>query len=72
MSVFLPCKIDELTIVAVVDDVDFICLTETRLSQSIPDSALFLPKFIAFRNDRVVASGGLLLNVGRWKNLKIS
>jgi hypothetical protein len=53
----LASKIDELTIVAHVNDVDFICLTESWLSQSIPDSALSLSNFIVFRNDRAVASG---------------
>jgi hypothetical protein len=54
----LASKIDELTIVAHVNDVDFNCLTESWLSQSIPDSALSLSNFIVFRNDRAVASGG--------------
>ena len=54
----LASRIDELTIVAHVNDVDFICLTESWLSQSIPDSALSLSNFIVFRNDRAVASGG--------------
>jgi hypothetical protein len=44
----LASKIDELTIVAHVNDVDIICLTESWLSQSIPDSALSLSNFIVF------------------------
>jgi hypothetical protein len=55
---YLASKIDELMIVAHVNDVDFICSTESWLSQSIPDSALSLSNFIVFRKDRAVASGG--------------
>ena len=36
----LIAEIDELTIVAHVNDVDFICLAESWLSQAIPDSTL--------------------------------
>ena len=38
----LASKIVELRIVAQDNDVDFICLTESWLSQSIPDTALSL------------------------------
>ena len=54
----LAPKIDELKLIAEVNDADFICLTETWLSQSIPDAALSLSNFILFRNDRQISHGG--------------
>ncbi len=42
----LASKIVELGIVAQVNDVDFICLTESWLSQSIPDTTLSLSNSI--------------------------
>jgi len=38
---------------ALVDDIDILCLTETHLDPSVPDSELVLDDFnILFRNDR--------------------
>ena len=51
-------KIDELKLIALVNDLDFICLTGSWLSQTIPDSALSLSNFILFRNDREISHGG--------------
>ena len=54
----LVSKVDELATVALVNDVDMICITETWLSSSIPDSLISLPNFVLFRNDRTFSSGG--------------
>ena len=46
-------KIDQSETVALINEADFICITESWLSQSIPDTAMLLSNFILFRNDRV-------------------
>ena len=51
-------KIDELEVVANVNEADIICITETWLTSDIPDSALSYSNFVLFRNDRTVSIGG--------------
>ena len=51
-------KIDELEVVANVNEADIICITETWLTPDIPDSALSYLNFVLFRNDRTVSIGG--------------
>lgn len=52
-------KIDELECVAVQNNVDVICLTETWLFDDIPDSAVSLRDFVLLRKDRPSHAGGL-------------
>ena len=54
----LSNKIDELHQVAIHNKTDVICLTESWLSQLIPDSAVSLPGFLLLRNDRENQPGG--------------
>ena len=51
-------KIEELEVVANVNDADIICITEAWLTPNIPDSALSYSNFVLFRNDRTVSIGG--------------
>ena len=44
--------------IAQVNDVDFICLTESWLSQTIPDTATSLSNFVLFRIYRKTSHGG--------------
>ena len=54
----LAPKVDELEMVASLNEVSIICITETWLTPNIPDSALLLPNFFLFRNDREFSTGG--------------
>ena len=54
----LSNKIDELHQVAIHNKTDVICITESWLSQLIPDSAVSLPGFLLLRNDRENQPGG--------------
>ena len=49
---------DELEAVSQINNADFICITETWLNSSIPDSAVSLANYLIFRNDRLSSSGG--------------
>ena len=51
-------KVDELEAVSQINEADFICITETWLNSSIPDSAVSLANYLIFRNDRSSSSGG--------------
>ena len=61
-------KVDELESVVHNNNVDVVCITETWLSDEIPDSAVAMNNFILFRNDRSSHAGG----VGIYVNCKIS
>ena len=50
-------KIDELQSIAEIN-VDIICITESWLTPSCPDSTISLTNFIHFRNDRLFSRGG--------------
>lgn len=54
----LSSKIDKLHQVAIHNKTDVICITESWLSQLIPDSAVSLPGFLLLRDDRENLSGG--------------
>ena len=54
----LAPKVDELEMVASLNEVSIICITETWLTPNIPDSALLLPNFFLFLNDREFSTGG--------------
>ena len=54
----LAPKVDELEMVASLNEVSIICITETWLTPNIPDSAVLLPNFFLFRNDREFSTGG--------------
>ena len=54
----LASKIDELSAVVSINQVDMVCITETWLSTTIPNTAISLSNFNLFRNDRFVSSGG--------------
>ena len=59
-------KIDELEVVANVNEADIICITETWLTPDIPDSALPYSNFVLFRNDRKVSvEGGVCILVNK-------
>ena len=51
-------KIDELCVVSSNNSVDVVCITETWLNPSIPDSIISLPNFLLHRKDRVQSTGG--------------
>ena len=50
-------KVDELEAVAQINKAD-LCITETWLNTSIPDSAVSLANYLIFRNDCLSSSGG--------------
>ena len=55
----LSNKVDELHQVATLNMVNVMCITETWLSQSVPDHAVSIPGFLPiFRNDRKNQDGG--------------
>ena len=54
----LSNTVDELYQVATHNKTDVICITETWLSQLVPDSAVSQPGFLLLRNDRKNQSGG--------------
>ena len=60
-------KIDEVEVVANVDEADIICITETWLTPDIPDSsALSYSNFVLFCNDRTVSvEGGVCIFVNK-------
>ncbi|CAB4038401.1 Hypothetical predicted protein, partial [Paramuricea clavata] len=51
-------KIDELQLVAQINQVEVICITESWLNTSVVDSMISLSNFIQFRNDRTYSCGG--------------
>ena len=51
-------KIDEIQLVAELNSVGAICVTETWLSSTVPDSNITIPGFNLFRKDRADTSGG--------------
>ncbi|CAB4033726.1 Hypothetical predicted protein [Paramuricea clavata] len=51
-------KIDELELVAQINQVEVICITESWLNTSVVDSMISLSNFIQFRNDRTYSCGG--------------
>ena len=51
-------KIDEIQLVAELNSVGGICITETWLSSTVPDSNITIPSFNLFRKDRTGTSGG--------------
>ena len=51
-------KVDELEVVADINDADVICLTESWLNPCVPDSTISLSNFTLFRKDRTFSSGG--------------
>ena len=51
-------KIDELQSIAEINQDDIICITESWLTPSCPDSTISLTNFIHFRNDRLFSRGG--------------
>ena len=55
----LAPKIDELECVINQNDVDLVCVSETWLSDEIPDSAISMRDFILFRKDRTTRGGGV-------------
>ena len=54
----LSGKVDELSVIAKVNDVDIICITESCLTDLILDSTCSLTNFNLFRNDRKSTVGG--------------
>ena len=54
----LSGKVDELSVIANINDIDIICITETWLTDTIPDSTVSLQNFNMFRNDRTSSVGG--------------
>ena len=54
----LSGKVDELSVIAKVNDVDIICITESWLTDLILDSTCSLTNFNLFRNDRKSTVGG--------------
>ena len=54
----LASKVDELAIVAAINEIEIICITETWFTPNIPDSAISIPNFIVFRNDRLSSVRG--------------
>lgn len=57
----LTRKVDELEWVARHNNADVICVTESWLTDDIPDSAIAMDDFIVFRKDRSQARGGGLV-----------
>jgi hypothetical protein len=53
----IASKIDELSVVVSINQIDIVCITETFL-YAIPDSAISLPNFNVIRNDRSSSCGG--------------
>ena len=51
-------KVDEIQQVAELNNVNAICITETWLSPSVPDSSVVIPGYNLFRKDRVNTTGG--------------
>ena len=51
-------KIDELELVAQINQVEAICITESWLNTSVVDSMISLSNFVQFRNDRTYSCGG--------------
>ena len=51
-------KIDEIQLVAELNSVGGICITETWLSSTVPDSNITIPGFNPFRKDWTDTSGG--------------
>ena len=51
-------KIDQLELVAQINQVEVICITESWLNTSVVDSMISLSNFIQFRNDRTYSCGG--------------
>jgi hypothetical protein len=54
----LSGKVDELSVIANINDIDIICITESWLTDTIPDSTVSLPNFNMFRNNRTSSVGG--------------
>jgi hypothetical protein len=54
----IASKIDELIVVVSINQIAIVCITETWLSSTIPDSAISLPNFNIIRNDRSSSCGG--------------
>ena len=51
-------KMDEIQLVAELNSVGAICVTETWLSSTVPDSNIIIPGFNLFRKDQTDTSGG--------------
>ena len=54
----LSNKVDELNEVATLNKSDITCITESWLSQLVPDTAVTLPGYLFLRNERKNNSGG--------------
>ena len=52
-------KIDELECVCNLNSADVVCVTETWLTDTIPDSAVSMKKYVLFRRDRPIYAGGI-------------
>ena len=53
-------KVDELEVVADINDADVICLTQSWLNPCFLDSTISLSNFMLFRKDRTFSSGGVV------------
>ncbi len=51
-------KVDEIQQVAELNNVNAICITETRLSPNVPVSSVAIPRYNLFRKDRLNTTGG--------------
>ena len=51
-------KMDEIQLVAELNSMGVICVTETWLSSTVPDSNITIPDFNLFQKDRTDTSGG--------------
>jgi exonuclease III len=63
-------KIDELECVVNQNDSDIVCITETWLSDEIPDNAVAMHGFTLFRKDRETRGGGVAIFVKPIFNVK--
>ena len=52
-------KIDELECVCILNSADVVCVTETWLADTIPDSAVSMKNYVLFRRDRPTYAGGI-------------
>ena len=52
-------KIDELECVCNLNSADVVCVTETWLTDTIPDSAVSMKNYVLFRRDRPTYAGGI-------------
>lgn len=59
----LAPKIDELECVTNLNNADIVCITETWLSEEIPDNYVSLADFSLFRRDRHTRGGGVAIYV---------